>query len=129
LDQDVAWNEFIKYCHDFNAKGRYPEPIGAGYNINNFDLKIVEQLCNKYKTKLPFSPVFKLDAMQWMWTWFENLREPRNLQMDTLRKFFGMESNGHEALIDVLQEAEIIVNFLKFQRRQAKIDKFKNSFS
>ncbi len=134
LEQSVAWDEFNHYCKQYHCKKRpgqwYVDPIPAGYNIINFDLVIAKRLSAAHNLSFPFSPVNKVDAMDWLFTWFENLKEPTNLKMDTLREFFGIESNGfaHEGLVDVLDEAKIIVEFLKFQRRQSSINKFKGAF-
>ena len=79
---------------------------------------------------MPFSSVTKLDAMDNLFWWFENLEEPYDFKMDTWRKFFGMKALGvaHDALIDVFEEAAIITRFLKFHRKQSSISKFKGSF-
>jgi exonuclease I len=134
LAQKVVWKEFNKFCKKHTVKKRagcwYPEPIIAGYNIINFDLIIAKRLSDKYKVKEEFSRHNKIDLMDWIFTWFENLNEPRDLKMDTLREFLGMSTEGgHEALVDVHQTAEIIVKFLQFQRKQASVDKFKGAFN
>jgi hypothetical protein len=135
FEEKVAWESFCKYCTGFHTKKSrenwYTDPIPAGYNIINFDMVIAKRLCEKHKTDMPFSTVKKVDCFDWLFTWFENLSQPRNLKMDTLREFFGLNSNGHahEAMKDVMDEAKIIVKFLNFQRRQATIQKFKGAIN
>lgn len=133
--EKTALKNFCTYCAKYVVdKGPglwYPEPIPGGYNITGFDLPILQRLMDKHKLKMPVSTVTKVDAMDNLFWWFENLDEPHDFRMDTWREFFGLKSNGlaHEALTDVFDEAKIIQRFLKFHRKQARVDKFKGSFS
>lgn len=135
IDQKVSWQEFSRYCKELTIEKRpgvyHPEPIPAGYNILNFDNIIANRLSTAYKIPLPFSSFNQLDLLPWLWTWMENLSEPHNMKMDTLRSFFKIPQEGqaHEALVDVIDTAKIIVRFLQFQRRQASVDKFKGTMA
>jgi hypothetical protein len=135
ISEKVAWKNFCTWCAKYTVDKKpgqwFPQPIPAGYNITGFDIPIAKRLCEKHKVKMPFSEVTKLDAMDNLFWWFENLEEPFDYKMDTWRKFFGMKATGvaHDALVDVLEEAAIITRFLKFHRKQATVDKFKGSFS
>ena len=52
------------------------------------------------------------------------------MKLDVFRDFFGMEAaQAHEALSDTIDEAELLVKFMKFHRRQASIGKFKGAFA
>lgn len=134
VDEKIAWQTFIQYCKKYNSVKKrgdwYPQPIPMGYNINNFDIPLVKRLCTKYGTENPFSEIFSLDIMQNLWWWFSDLDEPERYRLDDVRAFLGLaaHSQAHEALSDVIDEAKIGVKFLKFHRRQASVDKFKNSF-
>jgi len=127
--------QFANYCKEFNIEKRpgvyYTDPIPGGYNILNFDNIIANRLSTTHKIPLPFSSFNQLDLLPWLWTWMENLSEPHNMKMDTLRQFFKIphEGQAHEALTDVIDTAKIIVKFLQFQRRQASVGKFKGSMS
>ena len=130
--QKMAWKSFCNYCKGFNiekSRGNwYPEPIAAGYNIVGFDLPICKRMEVKHKTKSPFSKVNKFDVMDLVFGWFENLDEPADGKLTTLCKFLGVEvDQAHEAYSDTLATAKILVKFLEFQRRQAKVDKFKGA--
>jgi len=130
----LAMKQFHAYCKKYNVakkKGQwFPEPIPAGYNITGFDLKILARCMKKAKLSSPLSTVNRLDAMDNLFWWFENLHEPVNFRMNTWREFFELEAHGdaHEALSDVIDEAKIITRFLKFHRRQASVKKFKGAF-
>lgn len=135
MSQKVAWKNFCKYCEKYKVAKRkgqwFPEPIPAGYNITGFDLPIVDRMVQEHKTKNPFSKVNKLDAMDNLFWWFENLDEPSDFKMDTWRDFFELKKKdgiAHDALTDIFEEAAIIQRFLKFHRKQASVDKFKGSF-
>lgn len=135
MAQKIAWKNFVEYCKKYTVEKKrgqwFPEPIPAGYNITGFDLPIVQRMVDKHKTKNPFSKVNKLDAMDNLFWWFENLEEPADFKMDTWREFFQLkkaEGVAHDALTDVFEEGAIIQRFLKFHRKQASVDKFKGSF-
>jgi hypothetical protein len=131
----TAWKQFCTYCAKYEVEKRpgqwYPQPLPVGYNIWGYDKIIADRLATKYKTKIPFSEVQKMDIYDMMFMWMENLEEPQDLKMDTIRKFLGMKSKGqaHDALVDVHDESEVFVRFLKFHRRQASVKKFKGSFA
>lgn len=69
-----------------------------------------------------FHPAYKIDAMQMALLAFESFREPQRLSLDSVKTFLGLpEGDAHNALVDVLFTAELIVRFLKIQR-QVSID-------
>jgi len=133
--EKVVWKNFMSYCSKYEVDKKpgqwYTEPIPAGYNIVGFDLPILYRLAEKHKTKFPLSKVTKIDMMDILFMWFENLEEPANMKLDTFRDFLGLESDGqaHEALSDTIDEAKLMVKFMKFHRKQASVDKFKGAFS
>ncbi len=136
VSEKVAWKNFATYCKKYTVDKKpgqwFPEPIPAGYNITGFDIPIAERLCKKHKIKMPFSSVTKLDAMDNLFWWFENLEEPYDFKMDTWRKFFGIKMKGgiaHDALTDVFEESAIVTRFMKFHRKQSSVGKFKGSFA
>jgi len=132
--EKIVWKNFCSYCSKYEVDKKsgqwFVEPIPSGYNIVNFDLPIARRLAQKYDTKLPFSEVSKIDMMDILFMWFENLSEPSSMKLDAFRKFFGMRSaQAHEALSDTIDEAELMVKFMKFHRRQSSVDKFKGAFA
>lgn len=134
--EKVAWKNFCTYASKYVVDKRpgqwFPEPIPAGYNITGFDIPIAQRLAKKHKTKMPFSEVTKLDAMDMLFWWFENLDEPYDFKMDTWREFFEIKLKGgiaHDALTDVYEESAIVTRFMKFHRKQSRVDKFKGSFA
>ena len=107
---------------------RKQNPIAKELRTPKYRKRVVES--KKYKTKLPFSEVSKIDMMDILFMWFENLDEPSSMKLDAFRKFFGMKAiQAHEALSDTIDEAELMVKFVKFHRRQASVGKFKGAFS
>lgn len=132
--EKVVWKNFCGYCSKYEVDKKqgqwYTEPIPAGYNIIGFDLPIANRLAEKHGTKSPFSKVTKIDMMDILFMWFENLEEPSSMKLDAFRKFLGMDAaQAHEALSDTIDEAELMVKFMKFHRRQSTIGKFKGSFA
>jgi len=135
MDQKTAWKNFCAYCTKYMVDKRpgqwYPQPIPVGYNIIGYDLIIARRLAAAHKTPFPMGEVNKVDIYDMIFTWLGHLPEPFDLQMDTLRPWLGLQSEGqaHSALADVFEEAAIFVKFMKFQRRQSRVDKFKGAFS
>ena len=132
--EKVVWKNFCNYCSKYEVDKKpgqwYTEPIPSGYNIIGFDLVIANRLAEKYKTKSPFSKVTKIDMMDILFMWFENLDEPSSMKLDAFRKFLGMNAaQAHEALSDTIDEAELLVKFMKFHRRQSTVGKFKGAFA
>ena len=136
--EEMVWKNFLTFLQKYHIRKNvskkiyYTEPIISGYNIDGFDIPIFKRLAAKYKTKKwPFSKLPpSLDLQAILYYWFDNMPEPDNMKLDTLKKYFGLESSGqaHEALSDVIDTAKILVRFLKFARSQANYDKFNNSF-
>ena len=139
-DPKIAWQQFTNFVNKFNPKGSpFFAPIPIGYNINNFDMKIVQRYCemygptdNKNKQKL-FHQIYKIDLMDNLFAWFENNDGVEKLNMDYLRGYFGFgedsKKNAHDALQDVLDTGEIAVRFLKFHRAKSEGVKFEKSFA
>lgn len=139
-DQKHSWNMFINYLEKYHSrsskKSQFSAPIAAGYNINRFDLHIIERLCQKYgnlnkeKRSGIFYPRDVVDGMNLMFYWFENNNDLKSYTLDSVRDYFGISKTGaHDALKDVKDTADIIVRFLKLHRNLGQKVKFKDSFS
>lgn len=139
--QEIAWNNFVTYLEKYHCGGRkkksiFTAPICAGYNINRFDLKIVERLSNKYKTVDPkegtqslFYPRDVLDIMNLIFYWFEDLNL-KSYSLDNVREYLGISKDGaHDALKDVKDCANILIRFLRLHRNLVKKIKFEGSFN
>lgn len=138
--QDHSWQIFVNYLEKYHTrsskKSQFTAPIAAGYNINRFDLHIIDRLSRKYgnlnkehKTNL-FYPRDVVDGMNLMFYWFENNNDLKNYTLDHVRDYFGLsKDNAHDAMKDVKDTAQIIVRFLKLHRNLGQKVKFKNAFS
>lgn len=138
--QSKSWDMFVNYLDKYHSrssrKSMFSAPIAAGYNIFRFDLKIVERLSKKYHnvsnegTSCLFYPRDTMDVMNLIFYWFEGSKEIKNLTMDTLRDYLGIDSkNSHDALKDVKDTAEILIRFLRLHRKLFAKIKFKDSFT
>lgn len=138
--QDQSWKLFINYLEMYHArsskKSQFSAPIAAGYNINRFDLKIIERLSIKYgnTNKEGLSEIFfprdVVDIMNLVFYWFEHNNDLKNYTLDSLREYFGIDKTGaHDALKDVKDCAEILIRFLRLHRNLGQKIKFKNSFT
>jgi exonuclease I len=137
--QEQGWNMFVKYLEMYHTrtskKSCFSAPIAAGYNINRFDLPIVQKLSTRYnhtnkegKSSL-FYPRDVLDVMNMVFCWFESNNDIKNYQLDHIREYLGLSKEGsHDALKDVKDTAEILIRFLKLHRNVSKKVKFKGSF-
>jgi DNA polymerase III epsilon subunit-like protein len=138
--QDVGWKSFVSYLEMYHTRSEkrscFTAPIAAGFNINRFDLKIVERLSVKYKnlnkegkTSL-FYPRDVLDVMNLMFYWFEGNSELKNYTLDHIREYFGIDKTGaHDALKDVKDTANLLIRFLRLHRNMSDKVKFRNSFA
>jgi len=137
--QHQAWDMFVNYLDKYHSrsskKSQFSAPIAAGYNINRFDMVIVDRLSNKYKntnkegkTDL-FYPRDVLDGINLIFYWFENNEEIKSYALDNLRDYFGIDKEGaHDALKDVKDTAHILIRFLKLHRNLSAKIKFKGAF-
>lgn len=137
--QDQGWKMFVSYLDMYHTrsdkKSCFTAPIAAGYNINRFDLRIVDRLSVKFnnlnkegRTSL-FYPRDVLDLMNIMFYWFENSQDLKSYALDNVREYFGISKDGaHDALKDVQDTANLLIRFLKLHRSVASKIKFKGSF-
>ena len=65
-----------------------------------------------------------LDIMDMLFYWLENLDEPQNMRLDTMRDWFGIKAEqAHEAFSDTVDSAKLLTQFIKYHRRNCKINK------
>jgi DNA polymerase III epsilon subunit-like protein len=138
--QEHGWNMFISYLEMYHIrssgkKSCFTAPIAAGYNINRFDLRIIERLSQKYNNlnkegrSSLFYPRDVIDIMNLVFYWFEGNSELKNYTLDNLRDYLGIDKEGaHDALKDVQDTANILIRFLKLHRSLSNKIKFKSSF-
>lgn len=138
--QDSGWKLFVSYLEMYHTrsdkKSCFSAPIAAGYNINRFDLKIIERLSKQYKNinkegnSSLFYPRDVLDIMNLIFYWFEGSDDLKNYTLDNLRDYMGLSKEGaHDALKDVQDTANIMIRFLKLHRKLSAKIKFRNAFS
>lgn len=138
--QDQGWKMFVSYLEMYHIrsdkKSCFTAPIAAGYNINRYDMRIIERLSTKYnnlnkeKRSSLFYPRDVIDLMNMIFYWFEGNNELKNYTLDNLRGYFGISTEGaHDALKDVRDTAEILIRFMKLHRSVSSKVKFKGSFN
>lgn len=140
-DQKTGWEMFVSYLNMYHIRSNgkkscFTAPIAAGYNINRFDLRIIERLSTKYgnlnkesRSDL-FYPRDVIDVMNILFYWFEHNNDLKNYTLDNLRDYLGIsKDNAHDALKDVKDTASIMIRFLKLHRSLSNKVKFKGSFA
>lgn len=139
-DQKTGWDLFVSYLQMYHIRSNskkscFSAPIASGYNINRFDLRIIERLSKKYNNLNKegrsdlFYPRDVVDIMNVLFYWFEHNNELKNYTLDNLRDYLGISKDGaHDALKDVKDTADIMVRFLKLHRSLGQKVKFKGSF-
>jgi len=137
--QEHSWKLFTTYLDKYHSrsskKSQFSAPIAAGYNINRFDLHIINRLSKKYgnlnkegNTDL-FFPRDVADVMNLVFYWFEHNKELKSYTLDTVRDYLGIDKTGaHDALKDVKDTADILIRFMKLHRSLSNKIKFKDSF-
>jgi DNA polymerase III epsilon subunit-like protein len=131
-----VWKNFASFVNRYNPKGNlFGAPIAAGQNIDRYDCIIADRLNIKHKIPekdgkpLLFYPLITLDLKNFLFSWFEGNNELKNYSMNTVRPYFGIsDENSHDALVDAQQTGEMIMRFLKMQRKLAEDIQFKGSF-
>ncbi len=130
-DRKVVWANFVTFINRFNKKAKfYTAPIPAGSNIKNFDLPIIDRLCNEYGTKDLFFRKHQIDVIDLVFPCFEGRNDgPANSKLGTLCEYFGIPTEGlHDALNDVIATAKIIARFLQYYRNISAKTVFKDAF-
>ena len=134
----TVWNKFGNFVNKYNwKKTPYFAPIASGYNINGFDMIIVDRMCEQFgpydkdrRQQTLFNKIHKIDVMPLVWGWLENNKDVRSLSLDSLRDYFGMsKDNAHDALQDVKDTANLLIRFLKMQRKFASKVQFEKAFA
>jgi DNA polymerase III epsilon subunit-like protein len=139
--QENGWQLFVSYLNMYHSrssgkKSCFTAPIAAGYNINRFDLRIMDRLSKKYdnlnkegRSDL-FYPRDVIDLMNLVFYWFEGNNELKNYTLDNLRDYLGISKEGaHDALKDVKDTADILIRFLRLHRNISNKVKFKSAFA
>ena len=138
--QEHGWKTFVSYLEMYHSrsakKSCFTAPLAAGYNINKFDLRIIDNLSRKYGNTNKegrsglFFPRDVLDLMNVIFYWFEGNDELKNYTLDHLRDYLGISGEGaHDALKDVQDTAEILIRFMKLFRSTSNKVKFKGAFA
>jgi DNA polymerase III epsilon subunit-like protein len=139
----VVWPKFAEWAKKFNYKNSsYTAPIPCGYNINGFDMPIVQRMCelygplNKDKKQDIFNNIFKIDMMDIVFMWTENNPDIKSRSLTSMVEYLGLSennsesiSNAHDALQDVKNTANILIKFLNFHRKLAAKTKFEKAFA
>ena len=140
IPQKDAWNQFTTYLKKYNKnqsnKGKFSAPIRAGANISRFDDIITTRLCERYdglskegEQKI-FHPRDTIDIKDLAFYWFENSADVPAYNMDELRNYFGIPTEGgHDALKDVKDEAWIIRKMIGLHRYLSPRVTFKGSYN
>lgn len=137
--QEQSWKLFVEYLSMHHTrsskKSQFSAPIAAGYNINRFDLTIIDRLSRKYGNvnKEDRSDIFfprdVVDIMNLIFYWFEHNNDLKNYTLDSIRDYLGINKEGaHDALKDVKDCAEILMRFMRLHRNLGQKVKFKGSF-
>lgn len=135
----LAWKLFVDYVNSYNPKGgKWNAPIMAGYNVVNYDSKIINRLVmeepykfgpmdNKGECSL-FNPRMSWDLIHDVQRWTHFNPEITSVSFDNMRKYTGMSTdNAHDAMQDVKQGALFLCKFLNMYKKMTPGLKLKGS--
>lgn len=137
----MVWKGFTEWVQSFNKNNNmFTAPIPVGYNINNFDLPIIERLSEQFGQwnheegrSTVFNVIRKVDMMDELWTWTESNPKVKSLSMDNVRTWMGYPeeslAKAHDGLQDVKDVSNLFIRFLKYKRHIATTVKFEGCFS
>jgi DNA polymerase III epsilon subunit-like protein len=137
-----VWKNFTEYVNQFNYKNSsFTAPICCGYNIKNFDNKIVNRICSsspyklgpydeKFRCQGLFNPITSIDMYDFMFALMENNQDVNSLSADNLIRGYMGYSTGtaHDAMSDVIMTAELFCRTMTMIRGVASKKKFKDAF-
>ena len=133
ISLENALTNFKAYVDDKNYnKTKWKSPIAAGYNINGYDIPILKRDLSRFNLDYPFHPVYTMDILQVMHSFFENDKNVTSLSADSLiRKYMGYKDKGqsHDALSDVIMTAELMIKSMRLIRKATSSIKFKDCFA
>lgn len=123
----LVWENFTTWVNKFNyRKSSFTSPIPCGYNINGFDMKIVDRLCgelgpsDKEGNQGLFNPIWKIDLMDMFFSWTEHNPDVKKRNLAAMMDFMGYPASSkegtHDALNDVKITANILIKILRMQR-------------
>ena len=98
---------------------------------------IADRMCQQYgpvdkKTgrQTLFNKIHRVDVMNLVWGWLENNPDIKRFSLDSLRDYFGLsKENAHDALQDIKDTANIMIRFMKMQRKFAEKVHFEKAFA
>lgn len=135
-----VWSRFVEHVGKFSTGvGKWAKPVACGYNIQNFDLPIVNRICGKAPYKFGpwdeerecqdlFHPRDAIDIMAITFQMFENNRNVWSISFDSIRKYFGLSSEGaHSSICDVEQNAMFLIRYMKWMRTSVPKMKLQDS--
>lgn len=123
VSEKDAWKAFAEYVSKYKLGNKYYEqPIAAGANIKDYDMKIYEKLNTKHKVKPFFNKRDQIDTKELSFYWFSFCNDPpRSYSMDDLRPYFGIASDGsHSAVADVKHEAQLVKTYMGLFKKHGK---------
>ena len=132
-----VWEKFVKFVNKYNfKKTQWFAPIPVGYNIINYDMIIIQRLCEQFGpvdkngNQALFHKIHKVDVLDLAYGWLESNPNVKSMSMDSMRDFLSLETeNAHDALQDVKDTANIFIRFWKHQRRNGSKTKFEKAFA
>lgn len=140
MSQKQAWSLFTEYLNKYHSrsvkKNEFSAPVASGYNINKFDMKIINRLAIKFKSVNKennnniFFPRDVLDLMNLVYYWLMYNEDIKSISLDNVRDYFAISKvNAHDALKDVQDCANILIRFLKLHKNLSGKIKFKDAFA
>lgn len=137
----VVWHRFGEWVNLYNyKKTKWTAPVAAGWNVENYDMKIINRICGEkpykfgpydetYKLNNLFHPIHVMDCMRLWAYWSFGLADIKSISLDNTRDYFEMSKAGaHNAIQDVKDTANILIRFLKFSKVMGPKTNFKGCF-
>ena len=138
--EKTVFQNFDNYLSRYHTKHTsqtiFSAPTLVTFNGFAFDYPILDKLCKKYNRvdkdgnqNLYFTRDC-IDILKIVGLWFTPLDDISSLSMDSIRDYMGLSKAGsHDSLVDVRQEAQILIKFLRLHEQLAKKISFKGAFS
>ena len=84
-----VWEKFVKFVNKYNfKKTQWFAPIPVGYNIINYDMIIIQRLCEQFGpvdkngNQALFHKIHKVDVLDLAYGWLESNPNVKSMSMD-----------------------------------------------
>lgn len=138
-EQEFVFRQFCEFTRKFTRSDKlWDQLVACGYNINSFDMTILDRMCFKYNyvsksgDPMLYHPIHRFDCLDIIRLFGHNCDELPAYNLDAICDYFGINRAGsHRGLIDCKNTYLLLKRFLTYFRQLSPkmLPKFRGCFS